>query len=85
MIGAFQGLRPERKPNPLTFMTFRRLPEPAAPRDDQHGLGHHDGWLTPAHQYLLRHSVRRATIQQNANRIDVHVMDLTDNPIPGSF
>ena len=46
--------------------------------------GNHDGWLTPDTNTYYGVPFGGQTIQQNPNRIDVHVLDLTDkaNPKP---
>ena len=46
--------------------------------------GNHDGWLTPDTNTYYGVPFGGQTIQQNANRIDLHVMDLTDKakPVP---
>ncbi len=44
--------------------------------------GNHDGWLTPDTNTYYGIPFGGQTIQQNPNRIDVHVMDLTDKANP---
>src|SRR5262245_6074878 len=44
--------------------------------------GNHDGWLTPDTNTYYGIPFGGLTIQQNPNRIDVHVMDLTDKSNP---
>jgi len=44
--------------------------------------GNHDGWLTPDTNTYYGIPFGGQTIQQNTNRIDVHVMDLTDKSNP---
>jgi hypothetical protein len=44
--------------------------------------GNHDGWLTPDTNTYYGIPFGGLTIQQNPNRIDVHVMDLTDKANP---
>jgi hypothetical protein len=44
--------------------------------------GNHDGWLTPDTNTYYGVPFGGQTIQQNPNRIDLHVMDLTDKQNP---
>jgi hypothetical protein len=44
--------------------------------------GNHDGWLTPDTNTYYGVPFGGQTIQQNPNRIDLHVMDLTDKSNP---
>jgi hypothetical protein len=44
--------------------------------------GNHDGWLTPDTNTYYGVPFGGQTIQQNPNRIDLHVMDLTDKKNP---
>ena len=44
--------------------------------------GNHDGWLTPDTNTYYGVPFGGQTIQQNPNRIDLHVMDLTDKANP---
>jgi len=44
--------------------------------------GNHDGWLTPDTNTYYGVPFGGQTIQQNSNRIDLHVMDLTDKAHP---
>jgi hypothetical protein len=44
--------------------------------------GNHDGWLTPDTNFYYGIPFGGQTIQQNPNRIDVHVLDLTDKAKP---
>jgi hypothetical protein len=47
--------------------------------------GNHDGWLTPDTNTYYGIPFGGQTIQQNPNRIDVHVMDLADKANPKQY
>ncbi|HEX9397223.1 MAG TPA: post-COAP-1 domain-containing protein [Burkholderiales bacterium] len=82
MIGAFKDFGPNGT-NPFdVYDVSGDCLNPRLLATTNTASGNHDGWLTPDTNTYYGIPFGGQTIQQNANRIDVHVMDLTDKSNP---
>ena len=84
MVGAFKDFGPSGT-NPFdVYDVSGDCLQPKFLATTNTASGNHDGWLTPDTNTYYGVPFGGQTIQQNANRIDLHVMDLSDKskPVP---
>jgi len=82
MVGAFKDFGPNGT-NPFdVYDVSGDCLNPSFLATTNTASGNHDGWLTPDTNTYYGIPFGGQTIQQNPNRIDVHVMDLTDKANP---
>ena len=84
MVGAFKDFGPSGT-NPFDIYDVSGdCLNPTMLATTNTASGNHDGWLTPDTNTYYGVPFGGQTIQQNPNRIDLHVMDMTDkaNPRP---
>jgi hypothetical protein len=82
MIGAFKDFGPNGT-NPLdVYDVSGNCLEPVHLSTFNVASGNHDGWLTPDAKTYYGVPFGGDTIQQNPNRIDIHVTDLSDPTQP---
>jgi hypothetical protein len=82
MVGAFKDFGPNGT-NPLDIYDVSGdCLKPKFLASINTASGNHDGWLTPDTNTYYGVPFGGQTIQQNAARIDLHVMDLTDKSNP---
>lgn len=82
MVGAFKDFGPSGT-NPFdVYDVSGDCLEPKFLATTNTASGNHDGWLTPDTNTYYGVPFGGQTIQQNPNRIDLHVMDLTDKANP---
>lgn len=82
MVAAFKDFGPNRT-NPFDIYDVSGdCLQPRLLATTNTASGNHDGWLTPDTNTYYGVPFGGQTIQQNPNRIDLHVMDLTDKANP---
>lgn len=82
MVGAFKDFGPNGT-NPFDVYDLSGdCLEPKFVATTNTASGNHDGWLSPDTNTYYGVPFGGQTIQQNPNRIDLHVMDLTDKANP---
>ena len=82
MVGAFKDFGPNGT-NPFdVYDVSGDCLQPKFLATTNTASGNHDGWLTPDTNTYYGVPFGGQTIQQNPNRIDLHVMDLTDKANP---
>ena len=81
MVGAFKDFGPNGT-NPFDVYDVSDCLNPKFMATTNTASGNHDGWLTPDTNTYYGIPFGGQTLQQNPNRIDVHVMDVSNKSAP---